>query len=467
MEASGIEKVLLHVDFKNIFENLPCAFLVMLPDVPHFTMVAISDALSESTATGRSEIEGRGLGEVFPRDAGESGEATIANLKASLAKVAREKKPDEMEIQRYDVPHESPDGIYYTEEYWQPINRPILNPAGEVIYLIHESRNVTKTFLLERERVREAQHAAAEIAKQSEHIRSNEIRVRKILDALQRYTTMDFSQQLEISGEGDEYEEIAKSINRLTSELESHIFQLGRSCSDLKNANDELDAFSYSVSHDLRAPLRAINGYALVLVEDFSEQLGEKGNRSLEVITRNAQKMSMLIEDLLSFSKIGKQQMQKVPMSMQETVKSVLAELPEGARSVEFNVGPLPDILGDKSLLRVVLENLVSNAVKYSSKKEKPVIEIGSYADGKNTVYYVRDNGAGFNMRYYDKLFGVFQRLHAERDFPGSGVGLALVQRIIRRHTGDIWAEAAVDAGATFYFSLPSSENTPGHAATL
>lgn len=459
MEAPGLEKVVQHVDFKHIFESLPGVFLVMLPDVPRFTMVAMTDALGVSTATDREETLGKGLGEVFPRDAAESGEETIINLKASLTRVALEKCVDKMDVQRYDIPHEDADGtIRFEEQYWLPVNRPIFNAQHEVIYLIHEVTNITETVLLERQKAEEGRLAAAEIAEKSERIRHNEQRVRSILDVLQRYAMLDFSEKLEIGGEGDDYEAIARSINSLAGELEDHILELAQSCKDLEFANNELDAFSYSVSHDLRAPLRAINGYALVLVEDFSQQLGEKGNRSLEVITRNANKMNLLIDDLLSFSKIGKQVMEKQQLDMEEIVQEVIAELPDSEKPVRFAIGELSGIRGDRSLLKVVLENLISNAVKYTGKKEIPQIEIGSYTDVKNQVYYVRDNGAGFNMRYYDKLFGVFQRLHAERDFPGSGVGLALVQRIIRRHKGEIWAEAEVDEGASFYFSLPTEE---------
>jgi signal transduction histidine kinase len=225
---------------------------------------------------------------------------------------------------------------------------------------------------------------------------------------------------------------------------------------ELESANKELESFSYSVSHDLRAPLRSIDGYSRVLIEDYGDKIDDEGKRILGIITRNALRMGQLIDDLLSFSRIGKQNLIKVNLDMDfitmlttEDIKS------QNKKPIEFIIKPMLGVQGDSSMMKQVMENLVSNAVKYSMKKEKPVIEIGSFSENGNNVYYVKDNGAGFDMQYYNKLFGVFQRLHNNHDFEGTGVGLALVHRIISKHGGNVWAEGKEGVGATFYFSLP------------
>lgn len=228
----------------------------------------------------------------------------------------------------------------------------------------------------------------------------------------------------------------------------------------LEEANKELESFSYSVSHDLRAPLRSIDGYSRILIEDYSEKLDEEGKRVLNIVIRNALKMGRLIDDLLTFSRVGKQGLSKVTLNMEAMTKMVVNELkalyPE--KEIEVTVHPMLEVEGDSAMIRQVLTNLISNAMKYSMKKERPVIEIGSYAKEKRHIYYVKDNGAGFDMRYYDKLFGVFQRLHSANEFEGTGVGLALVHRVIIKHGGEIWAKGKVDEGATFYFSMPVSD---------
>ncbi|MFZ6013325.1 MAG: ATP-binding protein [Bacteroidota bacterium] len=229
---------------------------------------------------------------------------------------------------------------------------------------------------------------------------------------------------------------------------------------ELEVANKELEAFSYSVSHDLRAPLRSIDGYSRIMIEDYASKLNDDAKRTLGVIMKNAQRMGRLIDDLLTFSRIGKQNLTKVSLDMDsitmfvaEDIKSQVAH-----RDVEINIKPMLGVHGDSSMLKQVFVNLISNAIKYSNKKDRSVVEIGSYADNGHNVYYVKDNGAGFDMQYYDKLFGVFQRLHSANEFEGTGVGLALVQRIVTKHGGRVWAEGKVNEGATFYFSLPASQ---------
>lgn len=239
-------------------------------------------------------------------------------------------------------------------------------------------------------------------------------------------------------------------IEQLNKELEKSIEQQ-------KALNKELESFSYSVSHDLRAPLRSIDGYTRILLEDYAEKLDDEARRLMSVVMNNAQKMNKLIDDLLMFSRLGKQPVEKTELNMNVMFQSIINELKnhKQADHAEFELKPLLPAHGDRNLITQVITNLLSNAIKYSSKKEKPRIEIGSYEENGFNVYYVKDNGAGFDMAYYEKLFGIFQRLHTASEFEGTGVGLAIVQRIINRHEGKVWAEAKPGEGATFYFSLP------------
>jgi signal transduction histidine kinase len=243
-------------------------------------------------------------------------------------------------------------------------------------------------------------------------------------------------------------------IQRFNQQLEQNIRERTM---ELEAANKELEAFSYSVSHDLRAPLRSIDGYSRVMIEDYGEKLDDEGKRILNVIVKNAVRMGHLIDDLLNFSRIAKQNLIKVKLDMRLLACTVAEELKsQQKRDIQITVNSMLNVEGDSSMIRQVFTNLLSNAIKYSTKKENPKIEVGSFTQDGNNVYYVKDNGAGFDMSYYDKLFGVFQRLHSGNEFEGTGVGLALVHRIVSKHNGKVWAEGKVDEGATFYFSLPS-----------
>ncbi|MGV3630406.1 MAG: ATP-binding protein [Bacteroidota bacterium] len=222
--------------------------------------------------------------------------------------------------------------------------------------------------------------------------------------------------------------------------------------------NKELEAFSYSISHDLRAPLRAVNGYAEMLLEDYGPNMDEEANRILNNIKHYAEKMGTLIDDLLTFSRLGRKEIQKQKIDMNDLLEGVLIDLDKSMEHhAAIHVGKLSPVYADYGLIHQVVFNLVSNAVKYSSKREKPVVQIASEEKNDELIFSVKDNGAGFNMLYVDKLFGVFQRLHSQEEFQGTGVGLAIVQRIISRHGGKVWAEAQTDEGAIFYFSLPKN----------
>jgi PAS domain S-box-containing protein len=223
-----------------------------------------------------------------------------------------------------------------------------------------------------------------------------------------------------------------------------------------KEVNKELESFSYSVSHDLRAPLRAVHGYAKMFKENFETQLDPEGRRLMNNIMNNAKKMGQLIDDLLNFSRIGRKELVKVKVQMNNIVANICSGLKneQADRNIEFHIGELLPAQADNITIKHVWLNLISNAIKYSRCKDKAVIEIGSEIQGNEIIYHIKDNGAGFDMRYADKLFGVFQRLHSEEEFEGTGVGLALVYRIIVKHGGRVWAEGKVDEGAIFFFTL-------------
>ncbi len=247
-------------------------------------------------------------------------------------------------------------------------------------------------------------------------------------------------------------------LRRLHLELEERVRDR---TAQLEEANREMEAFSYSVSHDLRAPLRAIKGFSSLVIRNSGDRLGEDDRRRLEVVRTKVCRMDRLVVELLAFSRTSRTALHLGDLNMRALADSVIAEVagePEARSRITFRVGDLPDTRGDASLLRQVWLNLLSNAVKYSGRKESPVIEVEGAVEGGLAVYHVRDNGAGFDMAYADKLFGVFQRLHGVNEFDGTGIGLAIVKRIVSRHGGRVWAEGAVDQGATFSFAIPRAQ---------
>ncbi|MEO8515855.1 MAG: ATP-binding protein [Flavobacterium sp.] len=239
--------------------------------------------------------------------------------------------------------------------------------------------------------------------------------------------------------------------------VETDITRLKNSEAKYLEVNKELEAFSYSISHDLRSPLRAINGYSKILQEEYAEHIDSEGINVLNAILNNSKKMGELIDDLLTFSRLGRTALITSEINMTTLVQSVIQEEMIGNLSeIEFNINELPTSKGTQTLIKQVWINLISNAIKFSEHQSKPRIDIGSYTEEDTVVYYVKDNGAGFDIKYYNKLFGVFQRLHSQEEFEGTGIGLAIVQKIIQRHNGTVWAESEVNKGSCFYFSLPS-----------
>jgi light-regulated signal transduction histidine kinase (bacteriophytochrome) len=248
-------------------------------------------------------------------------------------------------------------------------------------------------------------------------------------------------------------------VEELNRELENRVLQR---TSELQAAVQELETFCYSVSHDLRAPLRTLDGFSQALLEDYGETLDADGRMFLDRIRKNSQHLAQLIDSLLQLSRLNRLEMKTQAVDLSQMVAAVISDLKQAQPRPEMAVHIEPGIQaeGDSSLLQNVLMNLLENSWKFTAKTEHPTVEFGLQKDGSETCCFVRDNGAGFDMRFEGKLFGAFQRLHRPGEFEGTGIGLATVQRIIRRHRGRIWARAAVNEGATFYFTLPGLRQT-------
>ncbi|MDO9627345.1 MAG: ATP-binding protein [Methanobacteriaceae archaeon] len=247
--------------------------------------------------------------------------------------------------------------------------------------------------------------------------------------------------------------ERVRSLRKLNEELSEQAEKLA-------DANDELEAFAYSVSHDLRVPLRAIDGFSRIMVEDYEDELDEEGIRLLNIIRDNTKKMGQLIDDILLLSRAGRQDMNSTKIDMKSLAQSVYNDFSNQTenRNINLAIDELPVTYGDRALIYQVYTNLIGNAIKFTSNKDPAEIIVG-YEDKKGEyVFFVSDNGAGFNMKYINKLFGLFQRLHSPEEFEGTGVGLTIVQRIVKRHDGKVWGEGEVDNGATIYFSLPKDK---------
>jgi signal transduction histidine kinase len=399
-------------DFQALFESAPGLYLVLKPDL---TIAAVSNAYLHATMTKREEILDRGIFDVFPDNPDDPDADGVRNLKASLKRVLEKNKPDTMPVQKYDIRRPEAEGGGFEERFWSPVNSPVVGTDGKLTYIIHQVEDVTEFIHLQQQR-NEQIKLTEELRTQGEQIRSFNI-------------------------------ELEQLVNKRTSELEVAI--------------KELEAFSYSVSHDLRAPLRHIGGYTNLLQKNLASTLNEANQRYLTLVSESVKRMDALIEDLLEFSRTNRQQIAQAQVDMQQLVKNVLNEITPDTkdRNIQWNIEPLSEVLGDYALLKQVWMNLLTNAVKYTKNCTQTEIHIGCLDNSNEITFFIRDNGVGFDMEYADKLFGVFQRLHRGEDFEGTGIGLANVRRIIMRHNGRTWAESRVNEGATFYFSIPKIKN--------
>src|SRR5450830_1293476 len=433
-------------NFQLLFESVPGLFLVLLPD---FTITAVSDAYLQATLTRREQIVGRHLFAVFPDNPDDPNADGVANLRRSLERVLETRMPDAMAMQKYDVPR--PDGTGFEERYWSPSNFPVMDADRNILYIMHRAEDITSYVLLKKNRD-ELGLLHDELKKK---VGADELELPELTDDIsagnQHLHALNRALKLEILARS----KLEDTNRELTRELKDNIEKLEAS-------NKEMESFSYSVSHDLRAPLRAIDGFARMLEEDVADQLDDEARRKLDVIRNNTRNMGRLIDELLEFSRLGRKELRFGRLDMAALARAAFDSIvgADGVAQPKFHLelAGLPDAYGDITLIKQVWINLLSNAVKFSAQREQAQICISAdevAAEEGMLSYTVRDNGAGFDMRYYNKLFGVFQRLHRVSEFEGTGVGLAIVHRIITRHGGRIWAEAVVGEGAVFHFTLP------------
>jgi len=404
--------------------------LVLNPDL---SIAAVSDGYLRATMTRREDIFGRHLFEIFPDNPDDPSATGVSNLSASLSRVLQHRSADTMAVQKYDIRRPKSEGGGFEERFWSPVNSPVLGPEGEVDYIIHRVEDVTE-FIHSKQAGSEQRRLTGELGARAEEMEAEIFqRAQQIQEVNHR-----LREELAVCHRGHE------ELHTYSKELEA--------------ANTELEDFSHLVSHDLRAPLRALNGFSHILLEEHAVGLSPEATRLLHRVAANARQMGHLLDALLRFSRVCRQPLKIQAVSPSAVVQQCLTELrAEGeGRRVEVTIGELPPCQADPLLLKQVWSNLLSNAFKYTRKREAAQIEIGARTGEEPgvSIYFVKDNGVGFEMRYAGKLFGVFQRMHRDEDYEGTGVGLAIVQRILQRHGGRAWADATIDRGATFFFTL-------------
>jgi signal transduction histidine kinase len=399
---------------------------------PDFAIVAVSNAYLRATMTTRESILGRGLFEVFPDNPDDPSATGARNLRTSLDRVLQDGVPDAMAVQKYDIRRPESEGGGFEERHWSPVNSPVFGPDKKIAYIIHRVEDVSEFVRL----------------------KQREIEREKMTEALRTHAGRMEAEVYLRAGQ------VQDSNRRL--EAANH---------ELAIAVKELEAFTYSVAHDLRAPLRKIDGYCSILSEDFSSFLDSTAQRYLGLVSEGARHMGRLVDDLLRLSKIGTKDLDVKEVSLNaiiDAARKELADQPTG-RPITWEIAGLPTVPCDSALMKLAFVNLLSNSAKYTRLQSHPLIQIGQVEHNGDRVFFVRDNGVGFDMKFANKLFGIFERLHRQDEFEGTGVGLATVKRIIQRHGGGIWAESEPGKGATFYFTVGNLQRSRGAAfhATL
>jgi signal transduction histidine kinase len=387
-------------------------------------------------------------------------ELIVANKELAYQNKEKEKRAAELSIANIELAYQNGEKEKRAGELTL-VNKQLVFENGEkgkrAAELVVANKELAYQNIEKEKRAAELIIANKELAYQNKEkeIRAVELSIANIELAYQNEEKEKRAEELTTANR--ELKQAEDDIRKLNDELEQKVIER---TAQLESVNRELESFSYSVSHDLRAPIRAINGYTRIIMEDYAAKFDGDGTKVLHSILNSSKKMGELIDDLLAFSKLGRKQGTVSEINMTSVVEMVRHELlfEDGDNIPEFKVQALPAVRGDQSLIKQVWINLISNAVKYSKYKTKTKIEIGAYEKRNQVVYFIKDGGAGFDMQYYNKLFGVFQRLHSQQEFEGTGIGLAIVQKIIHRHNGTVWAEGKLGKGACFYFSLPSTD---------
>lgn len=484
------------IDFQILFESSPGMHIVVSADCK---IVAVSNDYLKAAQRPREEMLGRVFFEIFPDNPVDVANNNGYSLKGALQTVLDTKETLVTPLRKYKI--QKSDGTF-ENKYWSSEDKPVLNAQNEIVYIIHSVEDITDVIRSEKlfSTVFENNPSAITLSRMSDGKVINvnkaflalygfenkeqivgktsintstprEIEAReKIIAALKngeqlvgvegqiqtvKGTTKWIScsmDMVEINGE----QCLLSSIEDITQKKErEELMQL--QTNQLKQVNEELETFSYSVSHDLKAPLRSLEGFSKLLVENYKGKFDEDADRWLRFISENANRMGVLINDILNFSRISRSNVNKIPVNMQALAEKTFDTEKNNYpyKSIELHIGTLKDTEGDYVMLGQVWQNLISNALKYSSKNEHISVTIDSRSDNEFAYYSIKDNGVGFDEKYKDKLFGVFQRLHRSEEFEGTGVGLAIVNRIIQKHGGKIEVSSTLGKGTEFVFALP------------
>lgn len=400
------------IDFRALFESAPGAYLVLKPDSPRFTILAVTDSYLRVTMTERKEIVGRGLFEVFPDNPNEVSPTGVQHLRSSLERVLKSKLQNAMPIQRYDVQRPGSSGREFEKRYWSPTNSPVLDHNAEIRYIIHRAEDVTE--FVER--------------------KAGEAKVKLEADTL-----------------------LARNVE-LELEVEGRSREIAEATTKLEQSNAELEAFNYTVSHDLRAPLRAMWGFANAMEEDYGAELNEIARGYLREITDSAKRMDQLINALLAYSRVGRGEITLVPVDTNKCFRDALHLISGDAShkdqaSVDFQPN-MPAVLGDSILLTAVLANLVSNAAKFVAQGQEAKVRVYCETGPEKIRIVVADEGIGIALENQGKIFGAFERLHGDDRYQGTGIGLAIVRRAIERMNGNFGVESSLGRGSRFWVEL-------------
>ncbi len=393
------------VDYKGIFDSGSALYLILLPDAPTFTIIGASGIYLASTNRKLEDIVGKGVFEAFPPNPSDMKGLMEKTFRAAFARVMETKTVDVMPVQQYDIPRAESEGGGFDTRYWSVTHNPILDAKGRLIQLAQRVEDVTELLRLKRRG-----------------------------------------------------EVLTKRFDQMETEVMLRAREIKDANNQLAETNRALEAFSYTVSHDLHGPLRSMISFGEILLSDHKAALNAEGQEHLQGIMDAGRRMGLLVDGILNFARLSRQEIQRERIDLTGLAQALRKQLvsAERGRKVEFVIEPAMTAAGDPLLVDVVLQNLMSNAWKFTAKKDAAKIEVGQMAaENGETVFFVRDNGAGFDMQHAPKLFESFNRLHPDAEFAGTGIGLATAKKIIQLHEGRIWANSKPDEGTTFFFTLP------------
>lgn len=412
------QKYPLDIDYQSIFEAAPDLYLLLDRNL---RIINASDSYITATLVKKKDIIGRDVFEVFPDNPNDPFATGVKNLSNSFKRVLTQGIPDAMAVQKYDIPNKNG----FEERFWSPVNSPVFDKDNQVQYIIHRVEDVTDFIMLKKQGALKLQLA-------------------------EELKTREGGIEIEIYQRAQIIQEANKRLEDLTKAL-------ALSNEKLKTSNERLAEFAYIASHDLQEPLRMITNFLQLLKKRYQHKLDEEADEFINFAVNGAERLRTLINDLLMYSRVDSQGKPFKPTQLEHVLKWVLSNIEDRIQDlgVRLSYGPLPEVLGDEIQLGQVFQNLIQNSLRYRSPKRSLEIQIGVVDNNTHWNFFVKDNGIGINPEFHQRIFRIFQRLHAQRDSQGTGIGLAVCQRIVERHNGKIWVESEEDKGATFYFSLP------------